>query len=259
MHNALMLILIRREILGRYRGSILGIFWALLTPLLMLAVYTFVFGTILQAKWTSSSGDPSTTGQFAVILFCGLMVFQLFSEVINSSSTLVIANSNLVKKTVFPLSILVPVTLGTALFHFLVSLSIMFVFLILVFGTIPLTALLLPVVIFPFCVLILGIGWIIASLGVYLRDISQFLGIVTTALLFLSPIFYPASKLTGWISFVLLANPVALPVKQMRQILIWGEIPDFTSLAIYSLIAAVICLFGYWWFSRTSAGFSDVL
>ena len=225
----------------------------------MLAVYTFVFGTILQAKWTSTSGDPSTTGQFAVILFCGLVVFQLFNEVINASSTLVTSNTNLVKKTVFPLSILVPVTLGTALFHFLVSLGVIFIFLLLVFGTIPLTALLLPVVIVPFCVLILGIGWFIASLGVYLRDINQFLGIATTALLFLSPIFYPASKLTGWTSVVLLLNPVALPVKQLRQILIWGEVPDFTSMAIYSLIAGVICAFGYWWFNRTSAGFSDVL
>lgn len=259
LQTGLMFTLIEREIQGRYRGSLLGIVWSMLTPLFMLGVYTFVFGVLMQSRWATGEGSQSTMGQYAVILFIGLMVFQMFSEVINRSASIVSANTNLVKKTIFPLNILVPVGLGAALFHFLVSLLILAVFVWFEFGRIPITVLYVPLVLLPFCMLVLGLGWFIASLGVFIRDIGQILGTVTTALMFLSPVFYPLSRLDDWMRSLIYLNPITLPMQQLRQVIIWGETPDVFSFLVYSAVALVIFISGLWWFNKTRDGFADVL
>lgn len=250
--------LIRREIASRYRGSALGIFWSLLTPLFMLAVFAFVFGTVFKARWSEMS-DNASVGEFAVILFAGLIVFQLFSEVVTRAPGLILANQNYVKKIVFPLEVLVPVALGSALFHAGVSLVVLLAFILAVYGAIPWTALLLPIVIAPFCLMILGLGWFLASLGTYVRDIGQFLGTVVTALMFLSPIFFPLSALPDWLQPYLLLNPIALPVTQARDVLIFGRLPDFVALSTYAIVALVVAWLGYQWFQKTRKGFADVL
>lgn len=254
--------LARREVLGRYRGSTLGMLWSLLTPLFMLAVYTFVFGTIFKARWMSPEGgeasEPSMA-KFAVILFTGLVIYQLFSEVINRAPGLVLANVNYVKKIVFPLEILPAVALGSALFHLIVSVMALFAFYPFVIGMPPPTVLLLPFVLAPFCVLILGLAWFLASLGVYLRDISQFLGTLVTAMMFLSPIFFPSTALPEWLRPYLFLNPIALPVEETRNVLIWGHLPDWTALGIYSVVATMIAALGFAWFQKTRKGFADVL
>ncbi|MFN0263114.1 ABC transporter permease [Tepidamorphus sp. 3E244] len=254
---ALALPMIRREVIGRYRGSLLGILWSLLTPLLMLAVYTFVFGTIFKARWAGASEDASVA-EFAVILFSGLISFQLFAEVIGRAPGLILSNQNYVKKVVFPLEVLIPVALGSALFHAAVSYAILLVFIQKIHG-IPWTALLLPLVIAPFCLLILGLSWFLASIGTFVRDIGQFVGTVVTALLFLSPVFYPISALPAWLQPWLMMNPAALPVTLSREVLIFGKPPDFSALGLYTLIAAAIAGLGYLWFQKTRKGFADVL
>jgi lipopolysaccharide transport system permease protein len=267
--RSLTLTLIRREIAGRYRGSMLGILWSMLTPLFMLAVYTFVFGTVFRARWVDTAGaaevveaadkaQPSTA-VFAIILFAGLIVFQLFSEVINRAPTLVLSNANYVKKVVFPLQILPVVALGSALFHTAVSLVVLFCFILAVYGAIPPTALLLPLVLAPFCLVVLGLSWFLAALGVYYRDINQFLGTLVTALMFLSPIFFPLSALPDWIRPWVELNPVALPVEETRAVLIFGKLPDFSALAIYAAAGLAIAALGYAWFQKTRKGFADVL
>jgi lipopolysaccharide transport system permease protein len=254
--------LTRRDITGRYRGSALGILWSLLTPLFMLAVFTFVFGTIFQARWAPSSGHAqaaSSTAEFAIILFAGLIVFQLFAEVVNRAPTLILSNVNYVKKVVFPLEVLPVVALGSALFHAGVSFVVLVAFILAISGQVPLTALLLPLILVPFSALILGLGWLFASLGVFLRDISQILGTLVTALMFLSPIFFPSTALPEWIRPWIMLNPIALPVEQAREVLIWGNAPDWTGLAIYSMVAFAVAAAGYAWFQKTRKGFADVL
>jgi lipopolysaccharide transport system permease protein len=262
----LILTLVRREIAGRYRGSMFGILWSLLTPLFMLAVYTFVFGVVLRARWQSVSGGGAqdaaaqpTTAEFAIILFAGLIVFQLFSEVVLRAPTLVLGNANYVKKVVFPLQILPVVSLGSALFHAGVSLVVLLGFMLAVDGAIPPTALLLPIVIIQFCLMILGIAWFLSALGVYYRDISQILGTLVTALMFLSPIFFPLSALPEWIRGWIGLNPVSLPVEQTRALLIFGSMPDLLGLAAYTVAALAVAVLGYAWFQKTRKGFADVL
>lgn len=250
--------LCRREITGRYRGSVLGILWSLLTPLFMLGVYTFVFGNVFKARW-AGAGDQVGIAEFAIIIFAGLMVFQIFSEVVSRAPTLIVSNQNFVTKVVFPLEILVPVALGAALFHGAVSLVVLIGFQLAVFGGVPWTALLLPLVLLPFCWVILGLSWFFAALGAYLRDIGQVLGTLVTALMFLSPIFFPITALPEWLRPWLLLNPVALPVEQVRAVLVFGQLPDFEALGAYALVSVVVMALGYAFFQKTRKGFADVL
>lgn len=254
----LLLPLIRRSIVGRYRGSVLGIVWSLLTPLFMLGIYTFVFGAIFKARWAGAS-ESSSMSEFALILFAGLLIFQCFAEVINGAPGLILANQNYVKKIVFPLEVLVPVLLGSALFHAGVSLLILLIFEAVILGEIPWTALLLPLVIAPFCFMSLGFGWFLASIGTYVRDIGQLVGTLVTALLFLSPIFYSVSALPEWLQPWMLLNPIAFPVSASRDVLIFGKLPDFLALGIYTIAAVLVAFLGYIWFQKTRKGFADVL
>lgn len=256
--STLLLPLIRREVTARYRGSVLGILWSLLTPLFMLAVFTFVFGAVFRARWVGASENASVA-EFSVILFAGLIIFNLFSEVINRAPSLIIANQNYVKKIVFPLEILVPVALGSALFHAAVSLVVLLVFILAVHGAIPWTALLLPLVVLPLCLMILGLSWFLASFGTFVRDVGQVLGPIVTAIMFLSPIFFPISSLPHWIQPWVMLNPIAVPITEAREVLVFGNIPDFASLGVYSVVGVIIAYLGYSWFKKTSKGFSDVL
>lgn len=251
--------LARREVAARYRGSALGLVWSLLTPLFMLAVYTFVFGTVFQARWPASAGGGHSTAEFAVILFTGMTVFQLFADVITRAPGLVLENANYVKKIVFPLAILPLVALGSTLFDTAVRLAVLLVFVAVVRGGIPATALLLPVVLAPYVLLILGLAWFLSALGVYVRDIAQVIAPLVTAMMFLSPIFFPATALPELLQPFLVLHPVALPVEQTRAVLIWGHAPDWSALAVYAVVAGVVATLGLVWFQKTRKGFADVL
>jgi len=248
--------MIKREVIGRYKGSILGIFWSFFNPVLMLTVYTFVFSVVFKARW--SGGSDSKT-EFALVLFAGLMVFNLFAECVNRAPGLILANANYVKKVVFPLEILPWVNLGSAMFHALISLAVWMVAYLFLFGLPHVTALLLPVIVLPLVLLILGLSWGLASLGVYLRDVTQFIGILTTVLMFLSPIFYPASSLPQEYSHLLLLNPLTPVVEGVRDVLFWGRLPDMKLLSGYLLGSALFAWLGFAWFQKTRKGFADVL
>jgi lipopolysaccharide transport system permease protein len=247
---------VKREVLGRYRGSVLGIFWSFFNPLFMLAVYTLVFSTIFKARWNVAS-DSKT--EFAMVLFAGLIIFSLFAECINRAPSLILSNVNYVKKVVFPLEILPAVTLFSALFHGLISLSVWFCAYLLFFGLPHVTVLYLPLIVLPYMWFIMGVTWALASLGVYLRDVSQFIGIITTVLMFLSPIFYPITALPEDYRIFLYLNPLTQVIEQTRDVLCWGKAPDLSSLGIYWLVAAIICWMGFIWFQKTRKGFADVL
>ncbi|WP_250888937.1 ABC transporter permease [Mesorhizobium sp. dw_380] len=263
MANRFVLIfsLISREIAGRYRGSALGLFWSLLNPLFMLAVYTFVFGVVMKSRWTMPEQQSAThsTGEFAVVLFCGLIVFQFFAEVISLSPGLIVGNANYVKKIVFPIQILPVVSAGAALFHAAVSLLVLLVFAYIVFDRIPATVVLAPVVFVPLIVLVIGIAWILASIGVYFRDMGQIVAPLVTAIMFLSPVFFQRTSLPPWLQPWLSLNPLAIPVESFRNVVIFGMQPDWTALGLYSLVAIAIAFLGYQFFQKTRRGFADVL
>jgi len=256
VNRILIYVLIRREVIGRYKGSMLGVLWSFFTPVFMLVVYTFVFSVVFKARW---SGGGESKSEFALVLFAGLLVFNLFSECVNRAPGLVLANTNYVKKIVFPLETLPLVSLGAALFHMAVSVLAWLIFYIVLFGTPPITALLLPLVLFPLVLMTLGLSWFLASISVYLRDIGQFIGIIITAMLFLSPIFYPLSTLPQSYQAVLQANPLTLPVEMVRDVLFWGRPPHWEYLAGYSAISVLIACAGFAWFQRTRKGFADVI
>jgi lipopolysaccharide transport system permease protein len=257
----LILSLIRREIAGRYRGSVLGLLWSLLNPLFMLAIYTFVFGVVMKSRWTMPDQQSAThsTGEFAVILFCGLIVFQFFSEVVSLSPSLIVGNANYVKKIVFPIHILPVVSVGAALFHAAVSLLVLLVFAFIVFGHIPLTVVLAPVVFAPLVVLVIGIAWILASVGVFFRDMNQIVAPLVTATMFLSPVFFQRMSVPVWLQPWLSLNPLAIPVENFRNVVIFGVQPNWSELGYYSLAAVVILVLGYQFFQKTRKGFADVL
>jgi lipopolysaccharide transport system permease protein len=253
--------LIQREVTGRYRGSLLGLLWSLLNPLFMLAVYTFVFGVVMRSRWSMPSGQEAhhSTGEFAVILFCGLLAFQFFADVVSAAPNLIVANVNYVKKIVFPIQILPVVSTGAALFHAAVSFVVLLFFVYFVFGGIPLTVVLTPVVFAPLAVLVIGFAWILAAMGVYFRDVSQIVQPLVTATLFLAPIFFQRTAMPVWSQPLLSFNPLSIPVEALRAVAIFGTQPDWTALGYYSLVAIAVALIGEQFFQKTRRGFADVL
>lgn len=257
-HNRkLILQMTKREVLGRYKESAMGLLWTFLNPLIMLVVYTFVFSVVFKARWGGGGGESKI--QFAVVLFAGLIVHGLFAEVINRSPTLILANVNYVKKVVFPLEILPIVAIGAALFQTLVSLAVLlFVFLIFN-GYLYWTAILTPLILVPLVIVISGFAWILASLGVFLRDVGQPIGIFTTAMLFLSAVFYPVTALPERFQPWIRINPLAFIIEQAREALLWGHQPNWTGLGLYTVAATAFAWVGFAWFQKTRKGFADVL
>ncbi len=248
--------MVKREVIGRYRGSFLGLLWSFVNPVLMLTIYTFVFGFVFKARWGQGDIDQF---EFALVLFTGLIVFNLFSECISRAPGLILANVNYVKKVIFPLEILPWIALGSALFHAGISLGVLFIFLAALGHDFSWAMLWLPVVLLPFLLLIMGLSWLIASVGVFIRDAGQVVGMALTVLMFMSPIFYPLSALPESVSHYLFLNPLTFIVEQVRNILIWGQPPKWNDLAIYSVVSISVSWLGLLWFEKTRKGFADVL
>ncbi|MDV6345114.1 ABC transporter permease [Nitrosomonas sp. Is37] len=248
--------LIKREVIGRYRGSVMGLLWSFFNPILMLTVYTFIFSVVFKARW---AGGTESRTEFALVLFAGLMLFNLFAECLNRAPSLVLGNVNYVKKVVFPLEILPVVAMGSAAFHLLISLFVWLVFYLIFFGIPQATIALLPVALIPFFLMTLGFSWFLASLGVYMRDVSQIIGVMTTALMFLSPIFYPITALPAEYHWFMQISPLTFIVEQVRDVMIWGKGLDWGAWAIYMLLAVISAWLSFAWFQKTRKGFADVL
>jgi len=248
----------KREVVGRYKGSVMGLAWSFFNPVFMLTVYTFVFSVIFKSRWGGLGGDDSKT-QFAVVLFVGMIVHGLFAEVLNRAPGLILSNVNYVKKVVFPLEILPVTAMGAALFHSFISLGVLLAAFVLFNGYLHWTAIFIPLVLLPLVILTLGFAWMLASLGVFLRDVGQTIGLITTIMMFLSPVFYPVTALPEEFRPWLMANPLTFIIEQAREVLIWGHLPNWTGLSIYTLVAIVVAWLGYAWFQQTRKGFADVL
>lgn len=258
-HYPLILQMIKREVIGRYRGSFLGLLWAFVNPVLMLSIYTFVFGVVFKVRLPQSNDMYEDKFAFALLLFTGLILFNLFSECLSRAPGLILTNVNYVKKVIFPLEILPLVSLGSALFHAGISFLVLLSFLLVISHPIHWTLIFLPLILPPLLLLIMGLSWILASIGVFVRDIGQFIGLILTMLLFLSPIFYPASALPESVRDYLFLNPLTFVIEQARAIILYGQLPDWSGLIIYYLLAFPIAWIGLIWFQKTRKGFADVL
>jgi lipopolysaccharide transport system permease protein len=248
--------LTKREIAARYKGSYFGTLWTVLVPLFMMVVYTFVFSEIFNGRWSIESTNKA---EFALIIFCGMSVFNFFSDCIARAPGTIVSNPNYVKKVVFPLEILTVVNSLSALVLLLINIIILTLGLLLFTGTIPLSIIYLPLVVFPLFLLSIGLGWMLSSLGVYIRDINHFVNIIISALMFLSPIFYSLDNVPEKYRIIYRLNPLTYCVEDMRSIFIWGEQPDWLWLGVSLIVDLAIFILGYLWFKKTKRGFSDVL
>ncbi|WP_026075976.1 ABC transporter permease [Noviherbaspirillum massiliense] len=249
--------MIRREVVGRYRGSVMGLAWSFFNPVFMLVVYTFVFSTVFKARW-GIDGD-SGKAQFAVLLFAGMIVHTLFSEVLNRAPSLILSNVNYVKKVVFPIEILPVIAMGAALFHTFISLGVLLTAFVFLNQYLHWTVVFAPFILLPLVVVTMGVAWILSSLGVFLRDVAQTIGIITSVMMFLSPVFYPVNALPEQLRPWLMVNPLTFIIEQLREVIVWGHTPNWVGLAIYTLVSVVVAWIGYAWFQKTRRGFADVL
>lgn len=256
-HRQLLLQMTWRDVVGRYRGSIMGLAWSFLNPLVMLAIYTFVFSFIFSVRWTGAAAE--TTGGFALVLFAGLIVHTLFAECLTRAPGLILAHPNLVKRVVFPLEILPWTVMGSALFHAAVSVMVLLAAQGVVHGTLSPTVVLLPVVILPLVALAMGLSWLLAAVGVYVRDIGQVIGMAVTALLFLSPVFYPLSAVSPRLQFWMQLNPMTAIIEDTRSVVLFGGTPMWGRWLAVMAAGLIVAQVGFWFFQRSRKGFSDVL
>jgi homopolymeric O-antigen transport system permease protein len=235
---------------------LLGLTWSVVTPLLSLAVYTFVFSVVFRARWGAGAEH---TGQFALILFAGLLTYGVFSECVNRAPGLVLQHVAYVRKVVFPLEILPWVALVGAVFNAAVGGLVLFAGFLVVHGPPPATCLVVPLLLIPLCLLTLGAAWLLSSVGVYLRDLGMIVPVLTMALLFLSPIFFPASAVPEPYRTLMSLNPVTPAVEGVRAVLFFGEWPRWREWGISLAISGTACWLGFAWFVNTRRGFADVL
>lgn len=254
-HRSLVLELTKREFSGRYRGSFGGIVWSFAQPLFLLIVYTIAFGVILKARWSFSG----STADYALMLFAGLIVFNAFSECLSKSTTLVTDNPNFVKKVVFPLELLPVITVATALIHALIGMAVWFLGYALLFGIPKPTAILFPVILVCFIPVLLGLGWLLSALGVIVKDIGQLTGMLSHALLFLTPIFFSIEAAPPLLQNLLMLNPLTFVVEQFRLVLFYGQMPALKGLAMYFVLASLFAWASLVLFRRLRPAFADMV
>ncbi|HEY8224070.1 MAG TPA: ABC transporter permease [Pyrinomonadaceae bacterium] len=251
----LILSLAKRELFARYKGSVLGMLWPFLTPAVMIAIFTLVFSGIFGARF-GSSGSP---WDYALYLFCGLLPWTMFQETLQQSANTIVSHANLVKRVVFPLETL-PASLAlAALGNQLFGTVAMLIAAVVIQHQFHATVLLFPLLMVPQLLLTLGAAWLIASLGVFLRDIAQGITLLLMAWFYLTPIIYPESAVPGQLRTVINLNPFTSLVRNYRRLFLDGVSPDWLGLAYFSVLAILVFIFGYWWFARTRRNFADVI
>jgi lipopolysaccharide transport system permease protein len=256
-NRSLILEMVKRDIVGRYKGSFFGLMWSFFNPLLMLGVYTFAFGYVFKSKWL---GVDNGTFGFAVALFPALLVFNYFADCVSRAPVLIVANASYVKKVVFPLEILAVNNSISGLFHLLIGLIVWFIMFLVVTQRFPSVNLLLfPLTLAPLILFTLGLSWFFSALGVYFRDLQQLLGIITSAMLFISPVFYPVSNVPGLIGDAIWINPMTSFIEINRNLLLYGLLPSASHFLLVVIGSIIALLSGAWFFEHTKQGFADVL
>lgn len=256
-HHYLLWQFTRREVAARYRGSVLGLGWTLLSPLAMLGAFTLVFYGFFDLKWPQKTTGTGTM-DFALQVYAGLIVFNWFAEVAGRGPSLITAQPNLVTRVVFPLPLLAWSAMLAAGFQALVSLALLMAVSTVLVGP-ALAWLWLPVLILPFGLMLAGMALWLSALGVYLRDIAPLMALLTSLLMFLSPVFYPAETVPEAWRGVYLLNPLAWLITQLRELLYTGQPPALGAWLVMLGLGLALCASGSWLFQRLKGGFADVL
>lgn len=249
--------LVRNEVLTRYSNTMLGVVWSLINPLMMILIYSFVFGIVFEVRFGQAPGQAEMP--YAVVLFSGLLLHVFLADTLLRAQSVVLENPNYVKRVIFPLEILPVANLIANFVHAIVAAAVLMVVILMLGFPIPATALLLPLVWLPLVLVTLGLAMIVASLGVFVRDIGQVLGFLMTVLMFGSSILFPIERMPEALQPWLLLNPLTIIVNETRNVLLWGSLPNWAILAKYTAVAGATAWFGCWWFLRTKRGFADVM
>jgi len=245
-----------REVQARYRGSWLGPLWSLITPLLLLGVYAFVFSVVFRARW---GGSPqSGQADYILTIFGNITLFNLLAESLNAAPGLVVGHANYVKRIVFPLEILPVVRLLACLVNTAISLALFVIATAIVHG-LSWTAWLLPLTVLPLALWTLGLTFVLSALGVFVRDIGNLIGLLVTMLLFLSPVFFPIASLPPAWQPLLAINPLAGILDNFHRVMLEGLPPDWVSWLLITSLGLVVLLAGLSLFLRAKSAFADVL
>lgn len=255
-HAELIRALTRREVLQRYRGSMLGLCWSVMNPLVLLLIYTVVFSTIMRSSWNE---QMSGFGIFAIMMYCGLIPYNFFSEVLSSSSTLIVSKPNYVRRVAFPLEILPVVMIGNGLIHALIAIGILLAGILLVVGHLPWTCLLLPLVWIPFIINCLAISFFLSTVSTFIRDVQHLVGILMVAMFFVTPVFYSSDKVPAYLRWMLYVNPVAYVAENTRKICVYGLLPDWKSWLCFAGISLGLLYLAACWFQVIRKRFPDVI
>lgn len=256
-HRRLVGRLVGRELESRFKGSLLGAAWFVLLPLILLLVYTFVFGVVFKTRW-----PQQIEGSGAVVslyLFSGMLIFAIFSESVSRSPTLITENAAYVKKVVFPLEILPWIVLLSSILTFAISMIVFFALYFFLAGPPPVTALLLPIILFPYALITIGISWFLASISVFIRDMRHAIGLIVTIIMFSGPVFYPISAISEQYRWMMYLNPISLPLEMSKEVLFVGIVPALWPWLAYSAISIIVASLGYSWFMKTKKAFADVI
>ena len=256
-HRFLLRQLVRKSVATTYQGSMMGVAWIVVRPLLTLAIYGFCFGVVFQGRFFRQTAGGSL--EFAIVLFVGLTIFSMLSEMLSAAPSLVTGNANFVKRVVFPLDLLVPAQLGAALVQMTMSAAVFLTARVFLDPPLGWAALSVPILILPYLMLTLGLAWFLASLGVFVRDLQQLVPLAITGLMFLSPLFYPVSAVPPVLRPTLYLNPLTFIVESARNALFRNQWPNPIGLLVYFVVAAFVMWLGWVWFEKTRKGFADVL
>ena len=251
----LILELTKKEFYERYKGTFGGIIWSFIQPLFLLTIYTIAFGIILKAKWSFATN----TSDYALMIFAGLLIFNGFAEVMNKSAIIIKANPNFVKKILFPIEILSIVIVLCAFINIFISIIIWIFVFYFFYGYIHITVLYIPFIMIIFVPLLIGLSWIISSVGLIIKDMPHIIGILNHSLLFLTPIFYSLDVAPSIIHNVLIFNPLTFIIETLRSVLYYGILPQHKSLLIYFFISIVFSTFSFYIFKKIRPRFSDLL
>jgi lipopolysaccharide transport system permease protein len=248
--------LVNKDIRIRYQGSVLGMLWSVLLPLLMLIIYTFVFSEIFKAKWNIDTGNKF---EFAMVLFCGLCIYNMFSDVLNRSTSLIEINQNYVKKVVFPIEFMPVVITFSALFNCVISIGVLIAANYILTRHVYLMALFTPLILLPHIIFCIGIAFFMSAISVYLKDMASLASIIAMIGMYISPVFFPLSAVPGKFRFVCMLNPMTYSIENMRNILLYGTMPNLKYFCVTLVASFVIYLVGQWIFMRAKSGFADLL
>lgn len=248
--------LIKKDIQQRYQGSVLGILWSFIVPILMLVIYTFIFSEVFQAKWDIDTSDKY---QFALVLFCGLSAFNLVGEVMNRSTLLIATNTNYVKKVIFPLEMLPVVITMSALFNCCISFLILIVAKVFLYQNISVTLYMIVLLFIPLIILAIGLSLFISAISVYLKDIGNAISVIVTVLMYLSPVFFPLSSVPENFQSICESNPMTYIIENFRNVVLYGESINWQFYGTSCMTAIIIYVLGRIVFARAKEGFADVL